>query len=878
MMQKLGFSGMKNLDHFRSSGGSLAGAGKTAQISNLKPSSDSMSYGSFANLKLTAEKLVKEQASVKTDLEMAHTKLGRATEQIHILEAKLQQAVNKNAKLKAKQTEDSKLWQGLDSKFSSTKTMCDQLTETLQQLACQTRVAEEDKKFFEERLDNNSKAFDDLNSLLKDLSTKLECADKKISVGKQEMLELKHEKEEMEKGLKDQLHATDIVIKEKDSTIKHLEGTVEENKVHLRTLDSQLRQMEHELKLKEDTCLLLRATLENLESEKYYLQRSNQEFVEKIDISCKAYKELENVLLSLMAKIVELDKENLIVSGHVSKLISSFQTYNELIQEEKNLALKSAQGKFENLQKVYIHSVSENDALKIEIEELHTKVTELQKAQEFVMVQHAEECRLAEDKVRRLESEAAEIVSKKDEAEELASELQEKVVKLSEDSKLTDSQMQELLQKISKLESENHDLLNKEKLVLQEKAQEIESLHSEITKRDQRVDALENHVNQLRIDMDEKEQLILSSVEREKHLEEQKSQIQASLMAAECKLAEAKKQYDMMLEGKQLELSKHLKELSQRNDQAINDIRKKYEVEKVDIVSAEKEKAEKLIKEMERKCEEKISENKEEAQRYLMHVKEEHGAMISRIQQDHDEKESRLQSHHTEELQRLQLQTENELRERISSLRKEHEIQIKSLKLECEDDCRKLQEELELQKSKEEKQRALLQLQWKVMGENQQVDQEVNSKNKKEYSVSSIKMRDSYGRKERQLAVISPESRKDVNLSGIMRTPIANILKKVEKGSARNIPKHSKKVTRHEYEIETANGRTITKRRKTKSTVMFEEPGIQKTTHTKTPNASEDVTKIRKVVGGPHPHPANIGDLFSEGSLNPYTDDPYAFD
>lgn len=31
-------------------------------------------------------------------------------------------------------------------------------------------------------------------------------------------------------------------------------------------------------------------------------------------------------------------------------------------------------------------------------------------------------------------------------------------------------------------------------------------------------------------------------------------------------------------------------------------------------------------------------------------------------------------------------------------------------------------------------------------------------------------------------------------MSGIMRTPIANILKKVEKGSARNIPKHSKKV------------------------------------------------------------------------------------
>ena len=54
-----------------------------------------------------------------------------------MLEAKLQQAVNENVKLKVKQTEDSKLWQGLDSKVSSTKTLCDQLTETLQQLASQ---------------------------------------------------------------------------------------------------------------------------------------------------------------------------------------------------------------------------------------------------------------------------------------------------------------------------------------------------------------------------------------------------------------------------------------------------------------------------------------------------------------------------------------------------------------------------------------------------------------------------------------------------------------------------------------------------------------------------------------------------------------------
>ena len=91
------------------------------------------------------------------------------------------------------------------------------------------------------------------------------------------------------------------------------------------------------------------------------------------------------------------------------------------------------------------------------------------------------------------------------------------------------------------------------------------------------------------------------------------------LVSAESKLSEAQKQYDAMLESKQSELSRHLKEISQRNDQvtcfymdiivdiknsfsffpshsltaveqAINEIRKKYEIEKLEITNAEKEK------------------------------------------------------------------------------------------------------------------------------------------------------------------------------------------------------------------------------------------------------------------------------------------------
>lgn len=69
---------------------------------------------------------------------LKQTKLRKATDQIHVLETKLQQTLNENTKLKVKQKEDTKLWGGLDSKVSSTNTICDQLTETLQQLAGQT--------------------------------------------------------------------------------------------------------------------------------------------------------------------------------------------------------------------------------------------------------------------------------------------------------------------------------------------------------------------------------------------------------------------------------------------------------------------------------------------------------------------------------------------------------------------------------------------------------------------------------------------------------------------------------------------------------------------------------------------------------------------
>ncbi|KAH7865402.1 hypothetical protein Vadar_006149 [Vaccinium darrowii] len=849
---------------------------KTYSVHSLT-SSDSVPSGSFANLKLTAEKLVKEQASAKTDLELANTKMKKLTEHIHALEEKLQNAFNENAKLRVKQKEDEKLWKGLESKFTSTKTLCDQLTETLQHLAGQVHDAEKDKKFFEDKLSSSASALDNLHVQMQTLSLKLETSEETVRNREKELKELTIEKVEGEKSFRMEQCKASNLIEEKDTTIKHLEATVAANRLDMETLNSKMEVLHCELRFKGDDLKHLRTSKEMLETEKSDLLTSNKDFASKLDKALQEIRNLEDFANMLAAKLIELDKQSLTFSDKVVQLNSLYDSWFKMVQEEKDLTSQCAKKQYDHLHSVTSHVISEKNELLLLNKELNNNIVEVQKGQEFAMVQHAEECRLAEERIRMLESEAESNLSRKSELELLVSKSEEKINTLSESARLSDTKMQDLILKFTALEAESKDSTEILQDEIQKKVEEVNSLQGDIDRHVQHLDALEKQVDKLQTTLEEKEQLVLLSKDTERELEDKKAELQAALVDAESKLSEAKMQYDSMLESKQLELSRHLKELSQRNDQAINDIRRKFEVEKLESVTAEKEKADKVVQEMERKCDQKLAEHKEESHQYLIRLQEEHAALITRIQQEHSMKELNLKSNHSDELKRIQLQTENELREKTTLLRNEHEVQIRALKCQHEDECRKLQEELDIQKSKEDRQRALLQLQWKVMSDKSPEDQEVNSK--KNYSVSSTKVRNSDGGRRSQRAPVPLENEpKNSPYVKATQTPVSTLLKKVEKvntGSVMSIPKHSRKVTHREYEVETSNGRTITKRRKTKSTVMFEDPTKRKTRTTPKVNTPRDVHKGMK---GGNPHPSNIGDLFSEGSLNPYADDPYAFD
>ncbi|KAJ0714297.1 hypothetical protein HanPI659440_Chr13g0487951 [Helianthus annuus] len=849
MSKLVGLSGMKSLDRFKYSLGSTSSspaAAKTFNISSRQPSNSSSS-GSFANLKLAAEKLVKEQASSKTDLDLANSKIKKLSDHIHVLEEKLQHAYNENAKLKVTHREDEKLWRGLESKFSSTKAICDQLTETLQTLADQVQNAEKDKVFFENKLSETSVALDNLNGQMKSLSLRLESSEETVRTRDKELKELSIDKENVEKQLRDEHDQVLSLINEKDNLIKKFEETVASNESAIESLNSKLSELKIELVSKEAKLNNMQESCERKEKENTDLIACNKKLNGHLDKAMQENQNLENFVKMLTVKLTDLDKQSLDFWEKVIKVDALFSSCFELVQEGNKLATQKAQKRFDSLHGQLLKTTSGNDALQLVNKELENKISELQNDLKFTMSQHAEESHLAEEKIQRLESEAETLLAKKVELDNVITTLEDQIRSLSEASRLSEIQMQDFQLKHSESETENKENVRNLESEIHRTKEETDTLKKEILQHEQHVDSLEKQLNELHTLLQEKERVVLESNEREKLLEDQKAEAQKLFIEAEGNLKKAKKQYDDMLRSKQLELSKHLKEISQKNDQAINDIRRRYEVEKQECINLEKEKAEKAIVDMEKKCDQKLSECKEESKQQLMQLKGEHTALVNNIQQENDKKEANLKSNHTEEVKKIRLQAENELKEKTKLIKNQHEAELRELRSQHEEECRHLEEELNIQKDREERQKALLQLQWKVMSDQPQEDQEVTS-------------------------------RKDMPYINATQSPVTSMLKKADKGKTGNvinIPKHCKKVTHRECEVETSHGTTI-KRRKTKSTIMFQD---SKKNKRQTPKANTPRNAIKRVkAGSQQNHHPNIGDLFTEGSLNPYADDPYAFD
>lgn len=223
-----------------------------------------------------------------------------------------------------------------------------------------------------------------------------------------------------------------------EGTIKQLEEAVAGEKMASERLSSKMQELHLGMRVKEEELLEIRNSKEMLEKEIMDLSSSKLCLSNRLEVALNEIKRLEDMINMLIVRLRELDSQSLAYSEKFVQLNASFDACLRLAQHEKELAVQCVQQKFDQTHDQCLIVTSERNSLQLHNDELHAKVLELQKEQEFVMVQHADECRLAEEKVRNLESEAETLLSKQNEMQAMISTLEENAKTSLENSRTSD--------------------------------------------------------------------------------------------------------------------------------------------------------------------------------------------------------------------------------------------------------------------------------------------------------------------------------------------------------------------------------------------------------------------------------------------------------
>ncbi|KAL2645504.1 hypothetical protein R1flu_013091 [Riccia fluitans] len=152
--------------------GILGNAG-SRQFASVHAPPDSRTGENFTLLKLTAEKMMQEEAGLRSEVSILRTKCLKSEEDVRDLESKVLELNNEITVLKVEHNEDVKLWQGLDSKFLATSTFSNHLAETLTLLESQLKGAEQSKSVLEEKLAEREKFYVETKAHIDATSEKL---------------------------------------------------------------------------------------------------------------------------------------------------------------------------------------------------------------------------------------------------------------------------------------------------------------------------------------------------------------------------------------------------------------------------------------------------------------------------------------------------------------------------------------------------------------------------------------------------------------------------------------------------------------------------------------------------------------------------------
>ncbi|MCO5586102.1 hypothetical protein L7F22_040041 [Adiantum nelumboides] len=833
--------------------------------------SDLRASESLAQLKLTAEKMIQEQASVKTDLQVTYSKLEKSEQDVLSLETRLQDTKNENFVLILKQQEALKLWESLESKFSSTKTFCNQLMETLQQLAQQVHEGEQGKQILEEKLAERSRFHQEFKLQVDDLLLKKQNSERIAANWETEYGELEKLQKQYENTLAEETAKSRELQAEKAEVETHLRTSTEvlrEEKKRLESAEMQLEQLRNEVDTKSNELEKMHAELASTKKAK---DLQYEALEARFTSVWNRNNELQHELEKMASKSLNLEVANSVAKDNFNELLATMKNCKDMAEQERR-AKEDTSAKLKNLELEYGELVSFKSALEKHVDDLKEELQVLKgedetsrKRSAAMMQELKEELDLTRQKVDDLAEEKVKLAR-------LSQDLELKVAELSATAK-------DLTNRRDQLVAENSSLLLEVKVAneimkhsMEEKTLEIEKLERDNLKDIEALGAQEAEISVLRQSLSEKEKVIGDLIDEQKRLQGQYLKAIDQKVSAERLSHEIRRQAETQLETKLMELNKHIKEISERNDEEMKEITRKCESETKEAIKSEEQKASNLLVTMREEYELRLSKAQELSLLNHKSLEMEHQAQVREMMQNH-EVEKRLQvSQHQAELNRMLEEKNNWVAEfgtRTDELEKKHADEIKKL---CIDSCSKaddralrleqqlnvLQGQLKEEKSKRQEDLKAATRKYEEAVRTFEVDRKVYEESCKQSMLSIEALKTELKETKQKLAVCEGKCKSLERDDSIMRhvknqstqqkpnlladqtyssavkgghaVSCLNEGKKVEspaekgKCESHTLPTHSKTVTHHEYEVATSDGRKTITRKRTKSTVMFESP------------------------------------------------------
>ncbi|XP_059071358.1 synaptonemal complex protein ZEP1 [Cryptomeria japonica] len=642
----------------------------------------SLKENACASLHVTQSKLVTEKAQLKTQIQEYGEKLLKSENQREVLRDEILRLSDKVIELETISVVAS-----------------NNVDRLLQEIDKSTELAQKEKRLAREKAQIE---FDHLNGQFQDELSAKESLQAQLQESNNQVIELQktldlrteeHTKKEQEAHgkLDDARQELDKVIKNKCQ----LETTIGNWQENIASLSRSLSEAQ---KHKED----LMITISKLQTE-------NKDAHESFQLTLR-HKEEENE--KLLKKIAEDNLTIKVQETEISQLQQeSFNKALMIVQiQERIKELEEQNGKKEEENGKLLKNIAE-DNLTIKVQE--TEISQLQqeslnKAQMIMQVQ---------ERIKELEEQN---VKKEEENGKL-------LKKIAEDSLSIKVQVTE----ISQLQQES---LNKAQMIVQvqERIKELEeqngkkgeengNLLKKIAEDKLAIKLQETQMNQLQQELLNKAQMMLQVQGRQKELEKHNGKISAQLLAAGHSAIEIRRQCELQIEAKQAELTRHLKEISQHNDQEINDIRRRCETEMRESIIKEKEKeklkADAMLEEAKKNTEQRVAKIQDDASRCLQKVEGEHESLVKRLMEERDNEKKLLHEQYAKEMNKKKQQFEKDLEEQQKMLTKDAEIKVKDLQIMHQEEVKKLHEEQNLQLKKEEEKRASIELQIKIMKE-----------------------------------------------------------------------------------------------------------------------------------------------------------------